>query len=198
MKKLLFSTLFLLGMTVNAIAQSTSSVWYNAFTDKEHKNYFTHYFMDRKNMEFHFDWDSDNEMLIKNYVKKGHTETFDTYYKDEPSKKFARIVLVIDDKNPENSKITINIVEQNAPQENYYIKEEGDKKSDEKGDIKAPSAPSAPSANEANEANVDGGTKSIKDNAKNLLNKGKNLFKKKDNKGTAPKKSSNASADDGK
>ena len=192
MKKLLFSTLFLLGMTVNAIAQSTSSVWYNAFTDKEHKNYFTHYFMDRKNMEFHFDWDSDNEMLIKNYVKKGNTETFDTYHKDEPSKKFARIVLVIDDKNPENSKITINIVEQNAPQENYYIKEEGDKKSDEKGDIKAPSAPSA------NEANVDGGPKSIKDNAKNLLNKGKNLFKKKDNKGTAPKKSSNASADDGK
>ena len=195
MKKLLFYTLFLLGMTVNAIAQSTSSVWYNAFTDKEHKNYFTHYFMDRKNMEFHFDWDSDNEMLIKNYVKKGNTETFDTYYKDEPSKKFARIVLVIDDKNPENSKITINIVEQNAPQENYYIKEEGDKKSDEKGDIKAPSAPSAPSANGAN---VDGGTKSIKDNAKNLLNKGKNLFKKKNNKWTAPKKSSNVSADDGK
>ena len=195
MKKLLFSTLFLLGMTVNAIAQSTSSVWYNAFTDKEHKNYFTHYFMDRKNMEFHFDWDSDNEMLIKNYVKKGNTETFDTYYKDEPSKKFARIVLVIDDKNPENSKITINIVEQNAPQENYYIKEEGDKKSDEKGDIKAPSAPSAPSANGAN---VDGGTKSIKDNAKNLLNKGKNLFKKKDSKGTASKKSSNASADNEK
>ena len=192
MKKLLFSTLFLLGMTVNAIAQSTSSVWYNAFTDKEHKNYFTHYFMDRKNMEFHFDWDSDNEMLIKNYVKKGNTETFDTYYKDEPSKKFARIVLVIDDKNPENSKITINIVEQNAPQENYYIKEKVDEKSDEKGDIKAPSAPSA------NGANVDGGTKSIKDNAKNLLNKGKNLFKKKDSKGTAPKKSSNASADDGK
>ena len=192
MKKLLFSTLFLLGMTVNAIAQSTSSVWYNAFTDKEHKNYFTHYFMDRKNMEFHFDWDSDNEMLIKNYVKKGNTETFDTYYKDEPSKKFARIVLVIDDKNPENSKITINIVEQNAPQENYYIKEKVDEKSDEKGDIKAPSAPSA------NGANVDGGTKSIKDNAKNLLNKGKNLFKKKDSKGTAPKKSSNASADNGK
>ena len=195
MKKLLFSTLFLLGMTVNAIAQSTSSVWYNAFTDKAHKNYFTHYFMDRKNMEFHFDWDSDNEMLIKNYVKKGNTETFDTYYKDEPSKKFARIVLVIDDKNPENSKITINIVEQNAPQENYYIKEKVDEKSDEKGDIKAPSAPSAPSANEAN---VDGGTKSIKDNAKNLLNKGKNLFKKKNNKWTAPKKSSNASADNGK
>ena len=192
MKKLLFSTLFLLGMTVNAIAQSTSSVWYNAFTDKEHKNYFTHYFMDRKNMEFHFDWDSDNEMLIKNYVKKGNTETFDTYYKDEPSKKFARIVLVIDDKNPENSKITINIVEQNAPQENYYIKEKVDEKSDEKGDIKAPSAPSA------NGANVDGGTKSIKDNAKSLLNKGKNLFKKKDNKGTAPKKSSNASADNEK
>lgn len=192
MKKLLFSTLFLLGMTVNAIAQSTSSVWYNAFTDKEHKNYFTHYFMDRKNMEFHFDWDSDNEMLIKNYVKKGNTETFDTYYKDEPSKKFARIVLVIDDKNPENSKITINIVEQNAPQENYYIKEKVDEKSDEKGDIKAPSAPSA------NGANVDGGTKSIKDNAKNLLNKGKNLFKKKDSKGTAPKKSSNASADNEK
>ena len=192
MKKLLFSTLFLLGMTVNAIAQSTSSVWYNAFTDKEHKNYFTHYFMDRKNMEFHFDWDSDNEMLIKNYVKKGNTETFDTYYKDEPSKKFARIVLVIDDKNPENSKITINIVEQNAPQENYYIKEKVDEKSDEKGDIKAPSAPSA------NGANVDGGTKSIKDNAKNLLNKGKNLFKKKDKKGTAPKKSSNASADNEK
>lgn len=192
MKKLLFSTLFLLGMTVNAIAQSTSSVWYNAFTDKEHKNYFTHYFMDRKNMEFHFDWDSDNEMLIKNYVKKGNTETFDTYYKDEPSKKFARIVLVIDDKNPENSKITINIVEQNAPQENYYIKEKVDEKSDEKGDIKAPSAPSA------NGANVDGGTKSIKDNAKNLLNKGKNLFKKKNNKWTAPKKSSNASADNEK
>ena len=192
MKKLLFSTLFLLGMTVNAIAQSTSSVWYNAFTDKEHKNYFTHYFMDRKNMEFHFDWDSDNEMLIKNYVKKGNTETFDTYYKDEPSKKFARIVLVIDDKNPENSKITINIVEQNAPQENYYIKEKVDEKSDEKGDIKAPSAPSA------NGANVDGGTKSIKDNAKNLLNKGKNLFKKKDSKGTASKKSSNASADNEK
>ena len=192
MKKLLFSTLFLLGMTVNAIAQSTSSVWYNAFTDKEHKNYFTHYFMDRKNMEFHFDWDSDNEMLIKNYVKKGNTETFDTYYKDEPSKKFARIVLVIDDKNPENSKITINIVEQNAPQENYYIKEKVDEKSDEKGDIKAPSAPSA------NGANVDGGTKSIKDNAKSLLNKGKNLFKKKNNKWTAPKKSSNASADNGK
>lgn len=195
MKKLLFSTLFLLGMTVNAIAQSTSSVWYNAFTDKEHKNYFTHYFMDRKNMEFHFDWDSDNEMLIKNYVKKGNTETFDTYYKDEPSKKFARIVLVIDDKNPENSKITINIVEQNAPQENYYIKEKVDEKSDEKGDIKAPSAPSAPSANGAN---VDGGTKSIKDNAKSLLNKGKNLFKKKNNKWTAPKKSSNASADNEK
>ena len=67
MKKYLFTTLVLLGWTLAAVAQiSGKRIWYNAYVDKERQHYHTHYIMDRKAMEFHFDWDSDNEMLIKN------------------------------------------------------------------------------------------------------------------------------------
>ena len=100
MKKLFFSMLYLIALVLPAVAQTADNrVWYDAYRDKECKDYATHYIMDRKAMEFHFDWDSDNEMLIKNYKKNGQTETFDAYYKEEPGKQFAHIVLVTGDTN---------------------------------------------------------------------------------------------------
>lgn len=182
MKNYLFTTLFLLGMALTTVAQTSNRVWYNAYKDKEHKQYFTHYIMDRKAMEFHFDWDSDNEMVIKNYKKSGNKETFDTYYKDNPSKLFARIVLVTDEANPVNSSITVNIVEYSGAKEFYYLVQDNTK-------LKR-------NSNEG-PATVSGGygKNSVKDGAKNLLNKGKNLFKKKEQ----PKQSkSSASKDDEK
>lgn len=168
MKKYLFSTLFLLGMALAVVAQNTGKrVWYNAYKDKDHKQYFTHYIMDRKAMEFHFDWDSDNEMVIKNYKKNGNTETFDAYYKDNPGKQFAHIVLTTDAANPANASITVQMVEYSSKKEFYYIVEDNTQLKNN---------------SDGGSASVKGGggAASVKDGAKNLLNKGKNLFKKKE------------------
>ena len=166
MKKYLFTTLVLLGWTLAAVAQiSGSRVWYNAYVDKEHKHYYTHYIMDRKAMEFHFDWDSDNEMLIKNYKKSGNTETFDAYHKENPNKLFAHITLVIDSSKPVNSNITVKIVEYASKPEHYYLEES---KSELGGNAGGPAS--------VTRGNASG---SLTGGAKKLLNKGKNLFKKK-------------------
>ena len=167
MKKYLFTTLVLLGWTLAAVAQiSGNRVWYNAYVDKEHQHYHTHYIMDRKAMEFHFDWDSDNEMLMKNYKKSGNTETFDAYYKENPNKLFAHITLVIDSSKPVNSNITVKIVEYASNPEHYYLEEDNSELGGKAG---------------GSPVDVSGGNAkgSVKNGAKNLLNKGKNLFKKK-------------------
>lgn len=168
MKNYLISTLFLLSLTLSVVAQTSANrVWYNAYKDKDHKQYFTHYIMDRKAMEFHFDWDSDNEMVIKNYKKNGNTETFDTYYKDNPSKQFAHIVLVTDATNPANSNITVQMVEYSSKKESYYIVEDNTQLKNNSGSGSA-------------SGKGGDGISSVKDGTKNLLNKGKNLFKKKE------------------
>ena len=167
MKMVLFSTLILLGWALAAVAQNSGNgVWYNAYADKEHKQYSTHYFIDRKAMEFHFDWDSDNEMLMKNYKKSGNTETFDAYYKDNPNKQFARITLVIDSSNPANSNITVKVVEYASNPEHFYLEEDNSKLGDDAGSGSVGVTSGNPKG-------------SVKDGAKKLLNKGKNLFKKK-------------------
>ena len=172
MKKYLFTTLVLLSMALTAVAQKR--VWYDAYNDKDHKQYFTHYIMDRKNMEFHFDWDSDNEMVIKNYKKNGNTETFDAYHKEDPKKLFAHITLTTDS-DPAKMKITVSIVEYSTRKEEYYIWE-GKRESDRLNNNDTPgyNQGGVPTTKQG------GGSNSVKDGAKNLLNKGKNLFKKKE------------------
>ena len=170
MKKYLFTTLFLLGMALTAVAQKR--VWYDAYQDKEHKNYYTHYIMDRKNMEFHFDWDGDNEMVIKNYKKNGNTETFDCYYKEEPKKLFARVTLTLDT-TPTHGKITVIHVENKSPKEVFYICENNKEMSRLQGNDE-------PGIGQGGGNSVTNGGNSVTNGAKKLLNKGKNLFKKKD------------------
>lgn len=164
MKKYLFTTLFLLGMALTAVAQKR--IWYDAYQDKDHNHYYTHYIMDRKDMEFHFDWDGDNEMVMKNYKKNGNTETFDCYDKENPKKLFARVTLVLD-AAPANSKITVIYVENNRPKEVLYICESKKEASRLQG-------------NDGPGIGQGGGGNSVTNGAKKLLNKGKNLFKKKE------------------
>ena len=179
MKKLFFSMLYLNALVLPAVAQTADNrVWYNAYRDKECKDYATHYIMDRKAMEFHFDWDSDNEMLIKNYKKNGKTETFDAYYKEEPGKQFAHIVLVTGDTG---SNITINIVEYSAPKEFYYLEENKKAQPRYSGGDSSDVSPEPDTRYSGGDSDVspEPGKGSVKSSAKNLLNKGKNLFKKK-------------------
>lgn len=174
MKKFILLPLLFLCLGLSATAQELRNrIRYEAYTDKDYQQYVTHYLVDRKAMEFHFDWDSDNEMMIKNYKRNGNTETFDAFMPSEPGKRYAHIVLTIDPANQEYGQITISVNnEYEKRTDNYFLKEH----KDERGQGYSGKADAPTNPKDA----VKGGAKgTIKDGAKNLLNKGKDLFKKK-------------------
>lgn len=172
MKKYIFLPLLFLCLGLSSTAQELRNrIRYEAYADKDYQHYVTHYLIDRKAMEFHFDWDSDNEMAIKNYKRSGNTETFDVFIPSEPGKRYAHIVLTIDPADQEHGQITVSV-------NNGYEKRTDKQFLKEKKENQGGSG-SATVATNPKDA-VKGGAKgAIKDGAKNILNKGKDLFKKK-------------------
>ena len=130
-------------------------------------------FIDRKAMTYRFDGDSEEEctMEMKNYKKNGNTETFDIYAKFgyEKGKKKGHITittdpdLVVTKGNVDLSKQKVTIKDEYGTKNLYYMTTKQYNKFYGRSG-------GSESLNPVDKA---------KEKGKDLLNKGKNLFKKK-------------------
>jgi hypothetical protein len=172
MKKALFTVLMFIGLALSSSAQEEELFYYR---DSKGTEFTIRDFIDRKAMTYRFDGDSEDDctMEMRNYKKNGNTETFDIYVKAgyEKGKKRGSITIVT---NPELvvakgqeldlSKQTVTIKD-GQTQKFYFLTGEQYNKyygNSNSGGIE--------SLNPVDKA---------KEKGKNLLNKGKNLFKKK-------------------
>ena len=172
MKRVLFTTMMLIGLCLSVSAQEEELFYY---MDAKGEQQFMRDFIDRKAMIYRFDGDSENDctMEIKNYKKNGNTETFDIYAKFgyEKGKKKGHITIITDPdlvvskgKELDLSKQTATIKNDGQTRKLYFLtgkqynKFNGGRGGDDN------------SLNPVDKA---------KEKGKALLNKGKNLFKKK-------------------
>lgn len=174
MKTFLLSTLFLAGIAMTAAVQKVHLKAYNL----DNQQRCGQYWIDRNAQKFYFDSDSEDDatMQMKNYKKTGNKETFDIYHKGQ-GEDMGSVELLIDP----NLKVVDDLSKQyiiiNSKMYNGKIRlgvvSEGQKIPGEAKEGR-PDKGNTPDANlqEKAEGNV-------KEKAKNLLNKGKNLFKKK-------------------
>lgn len=174
MKTILLSTLFLAGIATMVAAQKVHLKAYNL----DYQQRCGQYWIDRNAQKFYFDSDSEDDatMQMKNYKKTGNKETFDIYHKGQ-GEDMGSVELLIDP----NLKVVDDLSKQyiiiNSKMYNGKIRlgvvSEGQKVPGEAKEGR-PDKGNTPDANlqEKTEGNV-------KDKAKSLLNKGKNLFKKK-------------------
>ena len=171
MKRVLFTVLMLIGLCLSASAQKEEIFYY---MDSKGTQFAIRDFIDRKAMIYRFDGDSENDciMEMKNYKKNGNTETFDIYVKQgsEKGKKRGSITIVTDPnldikaKELDLSKQTATIKDGGQTRKCYFLTgKQYDKLNGKRGG-------SGESLNPVDKA---------KEKGKDLLNKGKNLFKKK-------------------
>ena len=171
MKKVFLTILMFMGLALTAYAQQEEMHYY---TDSKGTQWAIRDFINRKDMIYRFDGDSEDDciMEMRNYKKNGNTETFDIYVKGgyEKGKKRGSITIVTDpdldikakELDLSNQKVTIKDGSQTYK---YYFLtgKQHDKRSGRSGG-------SGESFNPVDKA---------KDKAKDLLNKGKDLIKKK-------------------
>lgn len=174
MKKLTLFAMLVWGMCMSASAERIL-----LFTlDIESGMSRMQFWIDREAMFFYYDSDSEDDakMQIKNYKKNGNKETFDLVVKSgyEKGKKIGSITLVTDPnlKVAPGMSLKTQTVTENVhgyTDTSGFLTEAQRKLYDKmKG-------------NGGSDAGSDGGSvvDKAKDKAKGLLNKGKNLFKKK-------------------
>ncbi len=170
MKKVLLTAMMLIGICLSAYAQEEEIHYY---ADSKGADWAIRDFIDRKAMIYRFDGDSEDEctMEMRNYKKNGNTETFDIYVKNgyEKGKKRGSITIVTDPdlvvakgKDLDLSKQTATIKDSGYTRKFYFLTE--------KQYNKYSGSSSGGSVNPIEMA---------KEKGKNLLNKGKDLFKKK-------------------
>lgn len=172
MKRIFIVTLMFVGLSVSAFAQKEALYYYNLQTN----SFAIRNWIDRSAKMFYFDSDSESDavMLMKNYKKNGNKETFDVYPKAYPNQKRGTITLITDPdlkvaKELDLSKQTVTESVDGYTQKFGFLTEKQRKMYDKlNGNGGGGSA-------EENGNVVD----KAKDKAKGLLNKGKNLFKKK-------------------
>ena len=174
MKRVLFTAMMLVGICLSASAQKEALYYYSV----EGMSFKIRNWIDRSAMIFYFDSDSEDEatMLMKNYKKNGNKETFDLVVKSgyEKGKKIGSITIVTDPdlKVAPGMSLKTQTVTENVhgyTDTSGFLTEAQRKLYDKmKG-------------NGGSDAGSDGGSvvDKAKDKAKGLLNKGKNLFKKK-------------------
>lgn len=173
MKRILFTALMLISLCLSASAQKEEMHYYS---DSKGSSWVIREFIDRSTKMYYFDGDSEKDciMEIKNYKKNGNTETFDIYYHMgyNKGKKRGSITIVTDPnldikaKELDLSKQTVTIKDGKHTFKYYFLTEKQEKIHNKISDKN--------SGSEGGSA-VD----KAKDKAKGLLNKGKNLFKKK-------------------
>lgn len=174
MKRVLFTAMMLVGICLSASAQKEALYYYSV----EGMSFKIRNWIDRSAMIFYFDSDSEDEatMLMKNYKKNGNKETFDIY-QASTGEKWGRVEIVIDptleikqgmDLTKQTMYLKTKYEDQKfailhgQKQYDEYYEKSGRGGDDVKDEIQK--------KNPLNKA---------KDKAKGLLNKGKNLFKKK-------------------
>jgi hypothetical protein len=174
MKRALFSILMFVGMALSVSAQEEGIFYY---MDAKGTQSCVRDFIDRKAMVYRFDGDSEDEctMEMKNYKKNGNTETFDIYAKAgyNKGKKQGSITITTDpnlvvakDKELDLSKQKATIKDGSSTKTLYFLTE----KQYNEFHGKSGDGESGGSLNPVDKA---------KGKAKDLLNKGKSLFKKK-------------------
>ena len=169
MKRVLFTAMMLIGLCLSASAQEEELFYY---TNSTGTDFSIRDFIDRKAMIYRFDGDSEDEctMEMRNYKKNGNTETFDIYVKGgyEKGKKRGSITIVTDPnldikaKELNLSKQTAVIKDGSYTRKFYFLTgKQYDKRNGKGGNP------------------ISNAKENAKDKAKDLLNAGKNLFKKK-------------------
>ncbi len=170
MKKVLLTAMMLIGICLSAYAQEEEIHYY---ADPKGADWAIRDFIDRKAMIYRFDGDSEDEctMEMRNYKKNGNTETFDIYVKNgyEKGKKRGSITIVTDPdlvvakgKELDLSKQTATINDTGYTRKFYFLTgKQYDKYRGSRG------------GESANPLDI------AKEKGKNLLNKGKDIFKKK-------------------
>ena len=169
MKRVLFTALMLIGLCLSASAQK-EGIYY--FTDAKGEQSVGREFIDRKDLVYIFAGDSEDDctMEMRNYKKNGNTETFDLYVKGgyEKGKKrgSGKIVtdpdLVVAKGKVDMSKQKATIKSDGYTYNYFFLTEKQYNKFKGRG--------GSESLNPVDKA---------KEKGKDLLNKGKNLFKKK-------------------
>ena len=173
MKRALLSILMFVGLALSVSAQEEELFYY---MDAKGTDFFMRDFIDRKAMTYRFDGDSEDEctMDMKNYKKNGNTETFDIYAKfgSEKGKKKGSITittdpdLVVSKGNVDLSKQKVTIKDKYGTKNLYYLTGKQWNKYQGK---------SGGGSGRSNANPVD----NAKEKAKDLLNAGKGLLKKK-------------------
>ena len=168
MRKIIIALVMILGLTLSA---SAKKVTLNAYQKgSEYRE--TRFWIDREAKKFYFDADSDEEKIIKDYKKSGNKETFSIYPVENPSEYEGKVELVVDPNLTMKDDLSgqyIIVVIQSVYKYEYNIKLDSQ------------------DANCAKEALRGGGNSpreavkgKIVDGAKNLFDKSKDLFKKKE------------------
>ena len=170
MKRAFLSILMFIGLALSVSAQEEELFYY---TNSTGTDFSIRDFIDRKAMIYRFDGDSEDEctMEMKNYKKNGNTETFDIYAKFgyEKGKKKGHITittdpdLVVAEGNVDLSKQKVTIKDEYGTKNLYFMTTKQWNKFYGRGG-------GSESSNPVGKA---------KEKGKDLLNKGKNLFKKK-------------------
>ena len=173
MKRALFTILMFMGLVLSAFAQQEEMHYY---TDANGTGWTIRDFIDRKAMIYRFDGDSEDDctMEMKNYKKNGNTETFDIYAKFgyEKGKKRGSITittdpnLVVTKDNVDLSNQKVVIKDGSVTYKYYFLTG----KQNDKFRGKSSNGGGGGSLNPVDKA---------KEKGKALLNKGKDLFKKK-------------------
>lgn len=164
MKRVVLSLMLILGLSMSLSAKKEAMYAY----DTSLADFCGMYWIDREAQLFYFDSDSEDDatMMMKNYKKNGNKETFDIYQKSNPSKKVGSVVLVINPELTAKDDLTPQslVVKAFGQTYNHGVKTEKQNGDKSKG------------------GDINDVVDKAKEGAKNLFNKGKNLFKKKDKK----------------
>lgn len=164
MKRVVLSLMLILGLSMSLSAKKEAMYAY----DTSLADFCGMYWIDREAQLFYFDSDSEDDatMMMKNYKKNGNKETFDIYQKSNPSKKVGSVVLVINPELTAKDDLTSQslVVKAFGQTYNHGVKTEKQ------------------NGNKSTGGDINDVVDKAKEGAKNLFNKGKNLFKKKDKK----------------
>ena len=171
MKRLLFFGLLFAFGAMNASAEWITLYETHKKGDESDTSY-AWYKIDRENKKWYFDSDSESDanMLIKNYKKSGNKETFDLEPEIKDGAGMKHHVELVSENGVETEiKITCN----NYSNGWYMLSREP------RGKKSSASSKPDTSAEGVTEAATESATDKVKSSGKKLLNKGKNLFKKK-------------------
>ena len=168
MKRVLFTAMMLMGLCLSASAQKEALFEYTV----EGMNFGGRNWIDRSAKMFYFDSDSEDDatMLIKNYKKNGNKEMFDIYMKIDPSTKFQSITIITDPNLKVSKDMNLKTQTITRKGDDYSMTMGFLTEAQQKEYDKLSGKQTTSSGNAVDKA---------KEKGKALLNKGKNLFKKK-------------------